>query len=66
MRNTLPAANEGFLDEKRILARVPVSKRTWAEWKAKGLIPYVKLGRRCLYDWPTVREALLRHQRLAV
>jgi hypothetical protein len=52
-----------FFDEKAILERVPVSRRTWWLWKSKGLIPYIRIGRRVLYDWPSVREALLRMQR---
>lgn len=50
----------GFLDEIELLKRVPVCRRTLANWKAKGLLPFVKIGRRCLYDWQNVRAALLR------
>lgn len=32
-------------------------------WKATGFPPYIKVGRRCLYDWPSVQGALLRRQR---
>jgi hypothetical protein len=53
----------GFKSETEILQLVPVSRRTWGNWKAKGIVPYVKLGRRCLYDWESVRKALLRLQR---
>jgi hypothetical protein len=57
------AGEPGFFTEPQILTRVPVSRRTWYDWKQKGIIPYIKLGRRCLYDWESVRSALLRHQR---
>jgi hypothetical protein len=53
----------GFIDEKRMLARLPVSRRTLGNWKAKGILPYIKIGRRCLYDWVSVQGALLRRQR---
>jgi predicted site-specific integrase-resolvase len=53
----------GFLDEKQLLARLPISRRTLDNWKAKGLLPFIKTGRRCLYDWPSVHDALLRRQR---
>lgn len=53
----------GLINEKQFLQNVPVSRKTLWKWKADGLIPYIKIGRRCLYDWPTVHAALLRMQR---
>jgi hypothetical protein len=58
-----PPGENGFIDEKRLLARLPVSRRTLGNWKAKGILPYIKIGRRCLYDWASVQGALLRRQR---
>jgi hypothetical protein len=58
------ASNEsGFIDEKQLLAKLPISRRTLGSWKAKGVVPYIKIGRRCLYDWASVQGALLRRQR---
>jgi hypothetical protein len=42
---------------------LPISRRTLGNWKAKGILPYIKIGRRCLYDWASVQGALLRRQR---
>jgi hypothetical protein len=53
----------GFIDEPTVLVRVPVCRKTWGKWRKKGLIPYVRIGRRNLYDWESVRAALLRMQR---
>jgi hypothetical protein len=53
----------GLIDEPEILKRVPVSRRTWGNWKAKGIVPFIRIGRRCLYHWPSVEAALLRLQR---
>lgn len=53
----------GFIDEKQLLARLPISRGTLGNWKAKGILPYIKVGRRCLYDWASVQGALLRRQR---
>ncbi len=53
----------GFIDEKQLLARLPISRGTLGNWKAKGLLPYIKIGRRCLYDWASVQAALLCRQR---
>lgn len=52
-----------FIDEKQLLARLPVSRRTLGNWRAKGILPFIKIGRRCLYDWTSVQGALLRRQR---
>ncbi len=56
-------APQVFIDEAECLRRVPVSRRTWFSWRTAGKIPTVKLGRRCLYHWPSVEAALLRQQR---
>jgi hypothetical protein len=54
---------KAFLDEKQILARIPISRRTLFNWRASGKIPFVRLGRRNLFHWPSVEQALLRQQR---
>jgi predicted DNA-binding transcriptional regulator AlpA len=70
----LPRENEGrfesdkelkaFIDEKQLLVRLPVSRRTLFNWRAAGKIPSVRLGgRRVLFHWPSVEAALLRMQR---
>ena len=61
-RNPIPAGEPSFINEKQLLARLPVSRGTLANWKAKGILPFIKIGRRCLYDWPSVQGALLRRQ----
>src|SRR5437660_1505636 len=61
--NRTTSAETGFIDEKQLLAKLPISRRTLGNWKAKGFLPYIKIGRRCLYDWASVQGALLRQQR---
>jgi hypothetical protein len=61
--NRPPPGETGFIDERQLLARLPISRRTLGNWKAKGILPYIKIGRRCLYDWASVQGALLRRQR---
>jgi hypothetical protein len=58
-----PASEETFLDEKQLLARLPISRRTLGNWKSKGILPFIKIGRRCIYDWPNVQAALRRRER---
>ena len=61
---TAPTEPTGFIDTTAFLKLVPVSRATLGNWMRDGKIPYIKNGgRRVLFDWPTVREALLRKQR---
>ncbi len=54
----------GFIDEKELLARLPVSRRTLFNWRYSGKIPFVNLGgRKLVYHWPSVEAALLRMQK---
>jgi predicted DNA-binding transcriptional regulator AlpA len=53
-----------FIDEKQLLKRLPISRRTLWDWRAEGKIPFLRLGRRrVLYHWPSVQAALLRQQK---
>jgi len=54
---------KAFLDEKEMLRRLPISRRTAFTWVQTGKLPCVKIGRRKLYHWPSVEQALLRQQR---
>jgi len=52
-----------FIDEKTLLKRLPVSRRTLFSWRTTGKIPFVRLGgRRILFHWPSIEAALLRMQ----
>jgi len=59
-----PQGEAGFIDEKELLKRLPVSRRTLFAWRETGKIPCVRLpgGRRVLFHWPSVEAALLRKQ----
>jgi len=55
---------KAFIDEKELLRRLPVSRRTLFAYRNSGKIPSVRLGgRRILFHWPSVEAALLRQQR---
>jgi predicted site-specific integrase-resolvase len=61
---TAPSGETGFIDEKTLLKRLPVSRRTLFSWRTTGKIPCVRLGgRRILFHWPSVEAALLRKQK---
>jgi hypothetical protein len=53
-----------FIDEAECLRRVPVARRTWFEWRKRGL-PFIRPpgSRRVLYHWQTVQTWLIRQQR---
>jgi len=57
------SGERAFMDEKELLTKLPISRRTLGTWKTTGVLPYIKIGRRCLYDWASVQGALLRRQR---
>jgi predicted DNA-binding transcriptional regulator AlpA len=62
-QNQTSAGEAGFIDQKQLLARLPISRRTLFNWRTTGKIPCVRLGgRRILFHWPSVEAALLRHQ----
>lgn len=62
-KQTSPPEEAGFINEKTLLKRLPVSRRTLFSWRAKGKIPFVRLGgRRVLFHWPSIEAALLRNQ----
>jgi len=53
---------DGFINETRFLQRVPVCRRTLYQWRERGIIPSVKIGKRVLFHWPSCQAALLRMQ----
>ena len=54
--NQTASGETGFIDEKQLLAKLPISRRTLGNWKAKGILPYIKIGRRK----PSSRNAACR------
>jgi hypothetical protein len=57
-----PAAEPEFLNTAELLQRLPVSRRTAYAMRDSGRLPFVRLERKILYHWPSVRDALLRRQ----
>jgi hypothetical protein len=61
--NQTPSSDPGFINQKQLLARLPISRRTLFNWRTSGKIPCVRPGgRRILFHWPSVEAALLRCQ----
>jgi predicted site-specific integrase-resolvase len=59
---TATAETPDFINEKELLKRIPVSRRTAFTWVQSGKLPCVKINRRKLFHWPSVEQALLRQQ----
>jgi hypothetical protein len=54
----------GLLTKKQIAPLLgDVSQATISARMADGSLPYIKLGGRVLFDWDSVRAALIRRQR---
>src|SRR5262249_11279714 len=51
-----------IIDEKELLRRIPICRRTAKNLPDQQKLPYIALNGRILYDWPCVRQALLRLQ----
>jgi len=49
MKKEALAGNDGLLSEIEQAKRLRVHPRTMINWRARGLIPYFKIGRRILY-----------------
>ncbi|HUS13121.1 MAG TPA: helix-turn-helix domain-containing protein [Pyrinomonadaceae bacterium] len=62
-QNTASEANRGFIEELELQRVLPLSRRTLANHRNNGKLPFVRIGRRILYHWPTVEAFLLRQQR---
>jgi excisionase family DNA binding protein len=55
--------HNGFIDEKLLRELIPVSRRTLWNWRKRGELPFVQVGRRVLFHYPSVERALLNRQR---
>lgn len=53
----------GFIDQAELLRRLPVSRRTIHNWRLAGKIPSIVIGRRVLFCWESVAQALRRLER---
>ena len=61
---TPPSEPAGFIDTDELLRRLPVSRGTIQNWCRSGKIPFIKTpGRRILFCWENVANALRRMER---
>jgi hypothetical protein len=62
IQQTTDADETDFIDEAELIARLHVSRGSIINYRRDGKIPFVKLGHRVIYHWPTVKTTLLRQQ----
>ena len=59
-----PGEPTGFIDTDELLRRLPVSRGTIQNWCRSGKLPFIKTpGRRVLFCWENVANALRRMER---
>jgi hypothetical protein len=63
IRSIGTALDADFINEAVLMQRVPACKRTLKIWRDNGTLPFMKLGKKLLFHWPSVKGALLRKQR---
>ena len=51
---------KSFINEKEMLRRLPISRKTLFNWRRAKKIPSIIIGRRILFCWDSVAEALRR------
>ena len=48
------APESAYIDKKELAKRLHKTPRTIEIWMKQGLLPYIKLGRSCLFNWQRV------------
>lgn len=51
-----------FMLAPEVAKRLHVCPHTLIEWGRAGKLPFIKLNRKTLWHWPSVKEALLKMQ----
>ena len=54
------------ISPKELCESLGISRRTLSNWQRRHVIPYYKIGRRCLFDVAEVEHALRRFRYIAV
>lgn len=52
---------EAFIDKAEVARRLGKTTRTVEVWSKKGYLPFVKVGRSCLYRWRDIEARLLEN-----
>jgi excisionase family DNA binding protein len=50
------ADSSGYIDTREIAKRLGKTERTVQAYCRRRLIPFVKLGRAVMFDWPSVKQ----------
>ena len=52
---------EAFIGKAEVARRLGKTPRTVEVWSKKGYLPFVKVGRSCLYRWADIQARLLEN-----
>jgi hypothetical protein len=52
---------EGFINKNELAANLKITTRTVENWQRRGLLPFVKVGKRVMFFWPDVVEHFRTH-----
>lgn len=65
-QGTGTAANgtDGYITKEEVAKRLKKTVRTIENWQARGIIPFIKVGRSVLFDWTDVQAHLQRNFRV--
>jgi excisionase family DNA binding protein len=56
IKSEMAAPPEGYLTKSELAARCRRTPRTIEVWMARGYLPFIKLGRSVLFNWPDVQR----------
>ena len=62
-RNTSDPSVGEFITTETLANRLHVCPSTLVKWGHEGHLPFIKLDRKILWHWPSVKETLLRQSR---
>ena len=61
---TPPNPSDALLNKKEVAQRLKITVRTVENWQQRGILPFVKVGKIVLFDWPDVLEHLRENFRV--
>ena len=63
-QGAVASGTDGYITKEEVAKRLKKTVRTIENWQARGIIPFIKVGRSVLFDWPDVQAHLQRNFRV--
>lgn len=61
----LPSCEVELLNPEQLARKLSVTRRCLSNWTRDKIIPMIKIGRTCRFDWPKVKAALEKYEQAA-